>query len=251
MYLVALFSSSPRCPLCLSIDLTFLVLLIAVVVCINVWFAFSLHFKPFFSLLIFPLPLVLSTMFSQVAAFRGDGRGGARDNEEEEKCTTNRYRSTDTRDGNEGEENSTLPDHHLNQGVEGVVGHAYCDHICTRPSTVTPCTSAYLTLGPAFWLSMETTCKIHILVGISPFLLHFARAKSTTLLQKTPPLVQMTSCFCAKPKLTGGDIVRDELPNGDPLSQAGMLCLTSAKCDDLEGQGANPPGSPPGNFCMP
>ena len=47
-------------------------------------------------------------------------------------------------------------------------------------------------------------CKIHTLVHISPFLLHFARAKSTTLMQKTPPLVQMTSCFCAKPKLTGG-----------------------------------------------
>ena len=72
-------------------------------------------------------------------------------------------------------------------------------------STIPPCTSAYLTLGLAFWLSFAPkVCKMHSLVHISPFLLHFARAKSTTLVQKAPPLVQMTSWFCAKPKLTGG-----------------------------------------------
>ena len=80
--------------------------------------------------------------------------------------------------------------------------------LCTRRlSTVPPCTSAYLTLGPAFWLSFaRKLCKIHTLVHISPFLLHFARAKGTTLVQKIPPLVQMTSFFCVKPKLTDGYI---------------------------------------------
>jgi hypothetical protein len=93
---------------------------------------------------------------------------------------------------------------------------------CTRPSTVPPCTRAYLTLGPAFWLSFaRKLCKTHTLAHLPPFLLHFARANSTTLVQKTPPQVQMTSWFCVQPKLRAGTEVEDKWQTSEnPASNA-------------------------------
>ena len=82
--------------------------------------------------------------------------------------------------------------------VWALVGDGVAPHTLHFALHIAFCTTyaAFCTAPVAFCTSHVAFCTVHRL--------RFARAVSTSVLQNTTSVVQITPSFCAKPKLTGG-----------------------------------------------